>query len=291
MVLCKLSATTLLQVTVNGTVMTFSGSADLQFIGTVTGLSLVHGVTYTVSVVARNSIGDSETFNGTVFVPCEWVLTMEWVLCVRTYVCCCTVRVCLYVCVCITLLPTPPPLPLSPAVPPNITMQPVAVTPDEATTRCCAGVLVFLEHPSDPTLVFTAQVNTEGSPFTARNVTREGDVVYVQGLQAGTPYNIRLTGRNQLGSVMANITTTPLLGEPLYTYVCTYMCILYACIHTYISYRQDGECGARLSDVCQCMYGLVSSDYCHSSRCLSVYISCFTAKRRRDSRDIVRTST
>ena len=109
------------------------------------------------------------------------------------------------------LSPAPPPFP---TVPPNITMQPVAVTPDETTTRCCAGVRVFLEHPSDPTLVFTAQVSTEGSPFTARPVTREGDVVYVQGLQAGTPYNIRLTGRNQFGSVMANITTTPLIGEP-----------------------------------------------------------------------------
>ena len=46
--------------------MVFGGSADLQFIGTVTGLSLVHGVTYTVSVVARNSVGASETFNGMV---------------------------------------------------------------------------------------------------------------------------------------------------------------------------------------------------------------------------------
>ena len=46
--------------------MTFSGSADLQFIGTVTGLSLVHGVTYTVSVVARNTVGANETFNGMV---------------------------------------------------------------------------------------------------------------------------------------------------------------------------------------------------------------------------------
>ena len=59
------------QVSVNGTVMVFGGSADLQFIGNVTGLSLVHGVTYTVSVVARNSIGASETFTGMVFVPCE----------------------------------------------------------------------------------------------------------------------------------------------------------------------------------------------------------------------------
>ena len=101
-------------------------------------------------------------------------------------------------------------------------MQPVAVTPDETTTRCCAGVQVFLEHPSDPTLVFTAQVSTDGSPFSARNVTREGDVVYVQGLQAGTPYNIRLTGRNQVGSVTMEVLTTPLIGEPLYTYICMY---------------------------------------------------------------------
>ena len=111
------------------------------------------------------------------------------------------------------LLPLPLPLPLSPAVPPNITMQPVAVTPDETTTQCCAGVRVFLEDPSDPTLVFTAQVSTEDSPFTSRSITREGGVVYVQGLQAGTPYNIRLTAWNNFGSVTKNVSTTPLIGE------------------------------------------------------------------------------
>ena len=62
------------QVTINGTAMTFSGSADLQFTGNVTGLSLMNGVTYTV--VVRNSVGTSETFTGIVFVPCEWGLTM-----------------------------------------------------------------------------------------------------------------------------------------------------------------------------------------------------------------------
>ena len=56
--------------------MVFNGSADLQFIGNVTGLSLMNGVNYTVIVVARNSIGSSETFTSTVFVPCEWVLAM-----------------------------------------------------------------------------------------------------------------------------------------------------------------------------------------------------------------------
>ena len=124
MVLCKLTATTLLQVTVNGTVITFGGSADLQFIGNVTGLSLVHGVTYTVSVVARNSIGSSETFTGTVFVPCEWGLTMEWVLWVRTYVrmllhsTCVSVRMCMYHC----LLSSPSPLP--PLLPPSLPCSP-----------------------------------------------------------------------------------------------------------------------------------------------------------------------
>ena len=38
----------------------------LKFIGNVTGLSLMNGVTYTVSVVARNSVGASETFSGMV---------------------------------------------------------------------------------------------------------------------------------------------------------------------------------------------------------------------------------
>ena len=59
------------QVTVKGTVMMFSRSADLLFIGNVTGLALMNGVTYSVSVVARNSIGDSETFTGSFRVPCE----------------------------------------------------------------------------------------------------------------------------------------------------------------------------------------------------------------------------
>ena len=59
------------QVTVNGTVMVFSGSADLLFIGNVTRVALMNGVTYRVSVVARNSIGDSEAFTGSFRVPCE----------------------------------------------------------------------------------------------------------------------------------------------------------------------------------------------------------------------------
>ena len=60
------------QVSINGTVMVFNGSADLQFIGDVTGLSLMNGVTYSVTVVARNSVGDSETFTGSFSIPCEW---------------------------------------------------------------------------------------------------------------------------------------------------------------------------------------------------------------------------
>ena len=59
------------QVTINGTVMVFSASAGLQFNGNVTGLALITGLTYNVSVVARNSVGSSEAFIDTVFVPRE----------------------------------------------------------------------------------------------------------------------------------------------------------------------------------------------------------------------------
>ena len=54
------------QVTVNDTTVVLSGAT-----GNVTGLALMNGVTYSVSVVARNSIGDSETFTGSFRVPCE----------------------------------------------------------------------------------------------------------------------------------------------------------------------------------------------------------------------------
>ena len=101
----------------------------------------------------------------------------------------------------------------SSAVPPNITMQPVAVTPNETTTQCCAGIQVFLEDPTDPTIVFTAQVSTDGTPFTDRSVTREGDVVYVEGLQAGTPYSIRVAGENQFGHILMNVLAIPLIGK------------------------------------------------------------------------------
>ena len=54
------------QVTVNGTTVVLSGAT-----GNVTGLALMNGVTYSVCVVARNSIGDSKTFTGSFRVPCE----------------------------------------------------------------------------------------------------------------------------------------------------------------------------------------------------------------------------
>ena len=59
------------QVTINGTVMMFSGSTGMQFIGNVTGLALITGLTYSFSMVARNSVGDSEAFIDIVFVPRE----------------------------------------------------------------------------------------------------------------------------------------------------------------------------------------------------------------------------
>ena len=40
----------------------------------------MNGVTYTVTVVARNSVGDSEAFTGMVFVPCECVMVVRMYL-------------------------------------------------------------------------------------------------------------------------------------------------------------------------------------------------------------------
>ena len=51
--------------------MVFSGSTGLQFVGNITGLALITGLTYSVSGVARNSVGSSEAFIDTVFVPRE----------------------------------------------------------------------------------------------------------------------------------------------------------------------------------------------------------------------------
>ena len=159
----------------------------------------MNGETYSVSVVARNSVGNSGMFIVMLFVPCECSRPANIVLHTHTHL--------------TSTHNETPSWSISPAVPPNITMQPVALTPNETTTQCCAGIQVFLEMPDDPTIVFTAQVSTDGTPFTDRSVTREGDVVYVEGLQAGTPYNITLTGRNQFGSTIKEVSATPLIGE------------------------------------------------------------------------------
>ena len=189
------------QVTVSGTTVMFSGS-----MGNVTGLALMNGETYSVSVVARNSIGNSEMFIVMLFVPCDCSSPANVALHTHTHL--------------TSTHNETPSWPLSPAVPPNITMQPVAVTPNENTTQCCSGIQMFLEDPTDPTIVFTAQVSTDSTPFTDRSVTREGDVVYVEGLQAGTPYNIRLTGRNGFRSVMKEVSTIPQIGERQYILCC-----------------------------------------------------------------------
>ena len=165
----------------------------------------MNGVTYSVSVVARNSVGDSGMFIVMLFVPCECSRPANVVLHMHTHL--------------TSTHNETPSRSISPAVPPNITMQPVAVTPNETTTQCCAGIRVFLEDPTDPTIVFTAQVSTDGTPFTDRFVTREGDVVYVEGLQAGTPYNIRLTAWNQFGSTIKDELARPLIGETVFALV------------------------------------------------------------------------
>ena len=63
------------QVTVSGTTVMFSGS-----MGNVTGLAVMNGVTYSVSVVARNSVGNSEMFIDSFRAPCEqfhWLFSLR----------------------------------------------------------------------------------------------------------------------------------------------------------------------------------------------------------------------
>ena len=68
------------QVTVSGTTVMFSGS-----MGNVTGLALMNGVTYSVSVVARNSVGSSGMFIVMLFVPCECLRPANVVLHMHTH--------------------------------------------------------------------------------------------------------------------------------------------------------------------------------------------------------------
>ena len=50
-----------------------------------------------------------------------------------------------------------------------------------------------------------------GEKNLTRNIT-DMDIIYVEGLVAGTEYTIRVTVSNVFGSEIRSITTTPLIG-------------------------------------------------------------------------------
>ena len=95
-------------------------------------------------------------------------------------------------------------------VPPNFTSPstPLDLSAIPPNT-CCAGIQLGLQNPNNP-VEMQVQVSTCGGE---RSFTRDGDVIYVEGLVAGTEYTVRVTVSNVFGSEMRSLTTTPLIGK------------------------------------------------------------------------------
>ena len=77
---------------------------------------------------------------------------------------------------------------------------------------CCAGIQLGLQNPNNPVEI-QVQVSTGGGDFSEAIFTTDMDIIYVEGLVAGTEYTIRVTVFNVFGSEMRNVTTTPLRGK------------------------------------------------------------------------------
>ena len=75
---------------------------------------------------------------------------------------------------------------------------------------CCAGVQLNLANPDDVTDV---SVLVEGTLHPSSQVVRDGNSLYIMGLQAGTVYSLNITLFNIFGVVWFNTTVKPLLGE------------------------------------------------------------------------------
>ena len=99
-----------------------------------------------------------------------------------------------------------PPNFISPSTPLDLS----AIPPN----TCCAGIQLGLQNPNNPVEI-QVQVSTGGGGEVERSFTRDGDVIYVEGLVAGTEYTIRVTVSNVFGSQMRSVTTTPLLGKTI----------------------------------------------------------------------------
>ena len=64
-------------------------------------------------------------------------------------------------------------------------------------------------------------MSTGGGDFSEASFTRsttDMDIIYVEGLVAGTEYTIRVTVSNVFGTVERSVTTTPLIGKV--TFLC-----------------------------------------------------------------------
>ena len=86
---------------------------------------------------------------------------------------------------------------------------------DIPPNTCCGGIQLGLQNPNNPVEI-QVQVSTGGGDFSEANFTRnitDMDIIYVEGLVAGTEYTIRVRVSNVFGSEMRNVTTTPLIGK------------------------------------------------------------------------------
>ena len=92
-----------------------------------------------------------------------------------------------------------------------------------------------LEDPNDPTLVVRVYRNGVLHP----NTSREGDNLFIPGLQAGREYTFRVSVKNVFGTSERDVTVTPLLGELVCSHimlcVCVRVCVcIHACVQLYL---------------------------------------------------------
>ena len=97
----------------------------------------------------------------------------------------------------------------NPLVPPSTTAPPTELSTTNIP-MCCAGVQLNLANPDDP---IDVRVLVDGTPHPPNQVIRNGSILYIMGLQAGTEYSLNITLTNIFGTVWVSTTVRPLLGE------------------------------------------------------------------------------
>ena len=92
---------------------------------------------------------------------------------------------------------------------PSIPSPPTELDPANIP-MCCAGVQLNLVNLDDPSIHL--QVYADGILHPANQVVRDGNFLYIMGLQAGTEYSLNITLTNTFGTAWINTTVRPLLG-------------------------------------------------------------------------------